>query len=319
MSHSAAIAERHGTDRYTIYHSRNGADQIHLLDELRDSLTVHGGIDWESLTGRTQPAAMRQMSPPPGGRDDVTTPGNRHVVNPHPIVRDVPQEQVLAAAGHLAYEVLYVVDEGTVDAYWLTWTYPDVIRPWAEHLEVDVYERESSEDLVESTNRIKDEEPLRTIGDFEAGWLDDEVTREVVQTAHRWVYEMQAVGFEQMETAGEDGADAIWSLATPEYQLRVRTEASDPLVQQSHPYIVPVRLGETPTADSIQISELAQQIRFEIGAELQAADRVSQAAITRARTDTLIAIVDQYLTRVEPAFVPGELGDIIATCQKTSK
>lgn len=55
MSHRALIAERQRNDRFNIYYSQNGADEIQLLDELRESVNVHGRVDWESLNGTTVP------------------------------------------------------------------------------------------------------------------------------------------------------------------------------------------------------------------------------------------------------------------------
>lgn len=162
MSHRALIAERQRNDRFNVYYSRNGADDIQLLDELRDSLNVHGRVDWESLNGRAAPEMTRQLAQTDETDYRMGTPASDAVVEPKPLGVNVRKEGLLVADGLLEFEVLYVVNDGDVEAYWLAWAYPDVIRPWRDHTEVDVYDSpDMPADPDEVIGLLDDGDPAR--------------------------------------------------------------------------------------------------------------------------------------------------------------
>ena len=316
MSHRALIAERQHNDRFNVYYSRNGAEEIHLLDELRESLNVHGRVDWESLTGRTAPPLAQQMAQADGSTYEVNWGDTGNVVEPRPVAVNVRQEEVLAADNLLEFEVLYVVDEGDVEAYWLAWTYPDVIRPWRDHLEVDAYDPEGAPTDPDGIMEfIDDTEPVRTITDFEHGWLADDLARELVRDAHRWIYELHSMTMADQDV--EDASTVQQLLQTPEYWLVVRSNTDEVLAPPSPPFIVPIRIGSPPAASSEEISQRAARTRFSVGAGLNAANEPTESDVQEAYTDALAEIVDTHLDRVAPEFMPGWVGRVIEEYQQT--
>jgi hypothetical protein len=319
MSHRALIAERQRNDRFNIYHSRNGAERIQLLDELRESLNVHGRVDWESLNGTTTPEMAQRMNSAEGSKYTVKSGDTGNVVEPRPLAVDVREEDLLRVDGLLSYEVLYVVDDGTVDAYWLAWAYPDVIRPWHDHLEVEVYNSGSvPDDPNEMVTFFEDREPVRTISEFEQGWLTDDRVRDIVQRHHRWLYEMQSMTLEEIDDAGEvDIEEVPQSLQTPEHYLVFRSDTTERLLSSSLPFIIPIRVGSPPNLSSKRISEAASQTRFSIGAGLNAVDEPCEDELRQSYADAMMEIVDAHVDRVAAEFIPGELGEVIEAYQQT--
>lgn len=319
MSHRALIAERQRNDRFNVYHSRNGAERIQLLDELHKSLDVHGRVDWESLNGTTTPEMAQWMNSAEGSKYTVKSNNTGNVVEPRPLTVGIREEDLLRRNDLLSYEVLYVVDDGTVDAYWLAWAYPDVIRPWHDHLEVEVYDSRSVPDnLDEMATFFEDCEPVRTISEFEQGWLADDLVREVVQGHHRWLYEMQSMTMEEIDETGEvDIEEVPRAVQTPEHHLVFRSDTTERLVPSSPPFIIPIRVGSPPNASSKQISEAISQTRFSIGAGLNAVDETSEEELRQSYADALMEIVDAHVDRVAAEFIPGQLGELIEAYRQT--
>jgi hypothetical protein len=313
MSHRAIVAERQPNERFNLYHSRNGAEDIQLLDELRESLNVHGRVDFEALTGETIPEAAKQIEHASESRYRVESGDTGNIVEPRPIATNVRQEALLLADDLLQFEVLYVVADGDVDAYWLTWTYPDVIRPWRDHVEMDVYDADGlptrAADLMEY---VEEGDPVRTITDFQQGWLSDDLVRTVVGDYHRWLYELHAMTVDEFdEDEGDDDEAPRRFIQTPEHCLVFRVDENTTLVPQSHPFVLPIRLGSSPMTSSERIREAAAQTRLSVGAGLNAAECVSEDALRQACADSLIEIVNQHLDQVATDFVPGALGGAI--------
>lgn len=316
MSHRALIAERQPNDRFNVYYSQNGAEDIQLLDELRDSLNVHGRVDFESLTGQTIPQACPQIPTGPDSNYTVARNATR-IVDPKPVAVNICQKELLLAKKHLSIEVLYVVDDGRVEAYWLAWTYPDVIRPWDEHIEMDVFDAgDVPTSAGDFTTFLNEGEPIRTISDFEQGWLADETVREVVESYHRWMYETQSMTVEEPDERGATDEDPLcFSISTPEYLLVFRVDTSNSLVPGTHPFIVPIQLDSPDHCARIQ--ETARHARFTIGAGLNAAEQVDAEDLHQAYTDALVAIAESHIGDVAPEFIPGTLGEILAEYQQT--
>jgi len=319
MSHRALIAERQRNDRFNVYHSRNGAEQIQLLDELREALNVHGRIDWESLNGTSQPEMAQWMDSTTGSQYTMQSNDTGNVVEPRPLAVGAREEELLVKNDILAYEVLYVIDDGSVDAYWLAWAYPDVIRPWHDHLEVEVYNARVLPDDPDEVNAfLEDGEPERTISEFEQGWLADDLVREVVEKYHRWIYELQTMTGEADDGPDQsDLGDVPRALRTPEYTLVFRSDTSTPLVATPIPFIIPIGIESPPNASSERISGAAAQTRFSIGAGLNSGDGPSGDELSQAYADAMREIVDAHLDRVAAEFIPGRLGELIETYQQT--
>ncbi|MFP8953139.1 DUF6735 family protein [Natrialbaceae archaeon A-arb3/5] len=319
MSHRALVAEQQPNGKFNIYHSRDGAEEIQLLDELRESLNVHGRVDWESLTGSTMPEVIHQLSSTEGVAGlTAETADTGNVVEPRPVATNRRAKELLMLKDLLQYEVLYVVEDGEVEAYWLTWAYPDVIRPLHRHIEIDVYDPvdvpENSADLA---SLHENGDPIRTISDFESGWLTDDLVREVVKEYHRWILELQLLSvreFEQRDSEDLNGVPQL--LSTPEYWITFRTNETDPLVPQSHPFIVPIRIESPPNASSMRIRDAASQTRFSIGAGLNAAESVSEEEVQQAQLEALMEIIDAHVDRVAPEFIQGRVGTFIEEYQR---
>ena len=233
MSHRALVAEHQPNGTFDIYHSRNGAEDIQLLDELRESLNVHGRVDWESLTGSTVPEMMHQLSSTeerPGHTVETADTGN--VVEPHPVATNLRRKELLMLEDLLQYEVLYVVEDGDVEAYWLTWTYPDVVRPLHRHVDIDVYDpADVPKSHADLASYLEDGDPIQTISDFESGWLADDLTQEVVKEYHRWIYELHLLAVRELEQRDGENLDGVSQvLSTPEYWISFRTDENDALV-----------------------------------------------------------------------------------------
>jgi hypothetical protein len=315
MSHRALIAEEQQDNRFEAYYSRNGAENLQLLDELHESLNVHGRVDWESLTGTATPEMARRLSRAEGSRYRVERRDSGNIVEPRPVAVNVPLERLLAMRDLLDCEVLYVVADGDVEAYWLAWTYPDVIRPWREHITMNVY----TPDEVPATpdgilEHIETSDPQRTIGDFERGWLSDDVVREVVSGGHRWLYEMCSVAGQE-ECGGDGGVSADHLIQTPNHWLVFHSDTSRTLVPRSYPFIIPIRV-DSP-AESEQVRQAAADTRFSVGAGLNAAENVTREDKVRAYTDALREILDAHIDDVAAEFIPGELGRVVDQYQQT--
>ena len=319
MSHRALVAEHQPNGTFDIYHSRNGAEDIQLLDELRESLNVHGRVDWESLTGSTVPEMMHQLSSTeerPGHTVETADTGN--VVEPHPVATNLRRKELLMLEDLLQYEVLYVVEDGDVEAYWLTWTYPDIVRPLHRHVDIDVYDpADVPKSHADLASYLEDGDPIQTISDFESGWLADDLAREVVKEYHRWIYELQLLAvreFEQRDDENLDGASQV--LSTPEYWISFQTDVNDALVSQTHPPVLPIRIESPANASSKRIRDAAAQTRFSIGAGLNAAESVSEEEVQKAHLEALMEIVDAHVDRVAPEFIPGDVGTLIEEYQR---
>jgi len=319
MSHRALIAENQPNDTFDIYHSRNGAEDIQLLNELRESLNVHGRVDWESLTGSTVPEMMHQLSSAeevPGHTVETADTGN--VVEPHPVATNLRRKELLMLEDLLQYEVLYVVEDGDVEAYWLTWTYPDIVRPLHRHVDIDVYDpADVPKSHADLASYLEDGDPIQTISDFEPGWLADDLVQEVVKEHHRWIYELQLLAvrkFEQRDNENLDGTAQI--ISTPEYWISFQTDKNDALVPQAHPSFLPIRIESPATASSERIRNTAAQTRFSIGAGLNAAESVSKEEVQKAHLEALMEITDAHVDRVAPEFIPGRVGTLIEEYQR---
>ncbi len=318
MSHRALVAEHQPNGKFNIYHSRNGAEDIQLLDELRESLNVHGQVDWESLTGSTVPEMMHRLpsaEEEPGHTVETADTGN--VVEPHPVATNLRRKELLMVKDLLQYEVLYVVEDGDVEAYWLTWTYPDVVRPLHRHVDIDVYDPadvpETSADLA---SYFEDDEPIQTICDFESGWLANDLAREVVKEYHRWIYELHLLAVRKFEQRVDENLNGVAQvLSTPEYWVSFRTDENDALVPQTHLSVLPIRIESPANASSERIRDAAARTRFSIGAGLNAAESVSEEEVQKAHFEALMEIIDTHVDRVAPEFIPGDVGTLIEEYQ----
>ncbi|WP_227130957.1 DUF6735 family protein [Halorubellus salinus] len=306
MSHRALIAERQRNDRFNIYSSQNGAENIQLLDELRDSLNVHGRVDWEELNGTTTPAIAQQFTESPGSEYGFETTDTGNVVEPRPTAVNVPEHELLAGNDLLEYEVLYVVDNGDVEAYWLAWTYADVIRPWADHIEVDVYRSRRVPTDAERLQKFVDEaEPLRTISEFNPGWLADGTVRRIARDYHRYLYELQSLTRQKAKESGDGYLSKV--LPLPESTLVFRADGHEPLVPPSGRFTVPIRIESPANASSMRIQQSVAETRFNIGAELNAAENVTRDRVLQACSESLSEVVDEYIERVASEFLPERL------------
>lgn len=314
MSYRALIAQEQPNDRFNVYYSHNGAEDIQLLEKLRGSLNVHGRVDFESLTGKKMPSLAQQFTEANGSKYTSQSADPERIVNPRPVAVNVEKRELLLADDLLQFEVLYVVENGEVDAYWLAWVSPDVIRPWRDHITLEVYDPEEPPTLAGELPEFFDEAtPVRTISDFERGWLSDDRVRAIVRDYHRWMYELYSMTVDQDV---DDISDAERILQTPEYWLVFRTDRNATLVPRSYPFIIPIRLGSPPMAASERIRETVAQTRFSIGAGLNAAETVSDDELQQARTDALIEIVDAHRGNVATQFLPEPLGESIAEYQQ---
>lgn len=311
MSHRALVAERQQNGRFSLYHSRNGAENIQLLEELRDSLNIHGRIDFESLTGQPAPQLVQQLAACSTDADLFNINQTENIVDPNPIATNLPQEAILLTDNILQYEVLYVVDNGEVEGYWLAWLCPDVLQPWRDYIEVEVY-KNSPTDITEFTEYLKNNDPELIIDDFEGAWLEDSEKRSIVRDYHRWIYELQACANPSGDSDIVRGA-----LPTPMYDIVFRADSIDPLVPTTYPYFVPIRLDSSRTEPEADIRETANQVRFCLGAELEALGVVSEDKINSAYNEVLQGIVESYTNDIAPQFIPGELGDILSKYQDT--
>lgn len=306
MSHRALIAERQRNDRFNIYYSQNGADEIQLLDELRESVNVHGRVDWESLNGTTAPPMVQQFAESADSEYTVKTADTGNVVEPRPAAVDVPEDELLMASDLLEFEVLYVVDDGSVEAYWLAWTYPDVIRPWSNHIEVDAYRSGRVPNDTEGLMEFIDEaEPLRTISEFNRGWLSDETVRKIARDYHKWIYEMRSISRREVNRNSEKPFSQL--LQTPEYALVFQVDSEERLIPPSHTFTVPIRIESPANASSMKIRESVADTRFNIGAGLNAAESVTAERLRQACADSLFGVVDEHLDQVASEFLPEQL------------
>ena len=306
MSHRALIAERQRNDRFNIYSSQNGAEDIQLLDELRESVNVHGRVDREELNGTTAPAITQRFTQNLNSETTIETNGTGNVVEPRPTAVDVPEDELLVATDLLEFEVLYVVDNGEVNAYWLAWTYPDVLRPWADHLEVDVYRsRRVPTDADRLTEFFEEAEPLQTISEFDRGWLSDETIRKIARDYHKYIYEMQSVSRRKAKGSSHEHIPKI--LPMPEYTLAIRADSHEPLFPQSGKFTVPIRIGAPANASSKRIQQRVAETRFNIGAELNAVENVTQDRLLQACSESLFEVVEEHLEGVPSEFLPKQL------------
>jgi hypothetical protein len=306
MSHRALVAERQRNDRFNIYCSQNGAEDIQLLDELRDSVNVHGRVDWEELNGTTTPAMVQQFTQNPDSEYGFETVDTGNVVEPRPAAVNVPEDELLVGNDLLEYEVLYVVDNGDVEAYWLAWTYPDVIRPWADHIEVDVYRsRRVPTDADRLPKFVDEAEPLRTISEFNRGWLADDTVRRIARHYHRYLYELQSLSRQEVEESADGYVSKI--LPTPEDTLVIRADSQDSFVPSSGKFTVPIRIESPANASSMRIQRSVAETRFNIGAELNAIENVTQDRILQACSESLYEVMDEYLDRVASEFLSERL------------
>lgn len=324
MSHRAIVAERQPNDRFNVYYSQNGAENIQLLDELRESLNVHGRIDFESLTGQAVPQIAKQMTAAEESKYTVKSADTGNIVEPRPVAVNVQKEALLTVSDLLQFEVLYVVDRGEVEAYWLTWTYPDVIRPWHKHVEANVYDTAGAPTRAEEVMEYLDEaEPVRTIAEFERGWLSDDLMRDIVRANHRWLYEMYLMAADEINAEGGgsgegDDISAVSQLIqTPEHWLEFRIDEHSSLVPPSYPFVIPIRIGSPPIASSNRIRQDAEQTRFSIGCGLHAAESVSVDDLHQAYAEALMEIVNVHGERIAEEFVPEEFGNRIAEYHQT--
>lgn len=316
MSHRALIAERQRNDRFNVYYSHNGAEDIQLLDELRESVNVHGRIDWESLNGTTAPPMVQQFAQSADSEYSVRTTNTENVVEPRPAAVDVAGDELLLASDLLEIEVLYVVDGGNVEAYWLAWTYPDVIRPWSDHIEVDVYRSgEVPTDTERLMKFIDEAEPLRTISEFDPGWLSDEIVRMITRDYHKWLYEMQSISRKETNDNLETSISNF--LQTPEYSLVIRTDTQEQLVPPSHTFTVPIRIESPANPSSMRIQESVSDTRFSIGAGLNAAENVTAKRLRKACCESLFEVVDDYSDQVASEFLPTQLRKTIKEYRET--
>lgn len=318
MSHRALIAERQRNDRFNVYYSHNGAEDIQLLDELRKSVNLHGRVDWESLNGTTAPPMVQQFAQSDSSEYSVRTTDTGNIVEPRPVAVDTPGDELLSASNLLEFEVLYVVDSSSVEAYWLAWTYPDVIRPWNDHIEVDVHRSgEVPTDTERLMEFIDEAEPLRTISEFNPGWISDEVVRKIARDYHRWLYEMQSVSHEGVN----DNSRASTSnfLQTPEYSLVIRADTQEQLIPPSHTFVVPIRIESPANASSMRIRESISDTRFNIGAGLNAAENVTAERLRGACFESLFQVVDDYADQVALEFFPEQLRRTIKEYRETGE
>ena len=319
MSHRALVAERQRNGRFNIYQSQNGAENLQLLDELREALNVHGRIDWESLNGKTASKTLSGMRFSDDSQYTMESNLTDNIVEPHPIAVNVHKEDVLKRNDLLANEVLYVVDDEAVDAYWLAWTYPNVIRPWRDHLEAEVYDSRSvPNDSERMLAFFEDSEPLRPISDFEQGWLTDDLVREVVQGHHRWLYEVQTLTGKRIDEKRDGGIEEVPQLLqTPNHYLRFYSDTTETIVPSSLPFFIPIHVGSTPNASAKQIRAAVAQTRFNIGAGLNAADDLTTDKLRQSYVDAILEIVDTHVNSVATEFIPGRLGEVIEDYQQT--
>lgn len=316
MSHRALVAVKQRDGSFNVHYSHNGADEIQLLDELPEALNVHGRVDWEELTGTAMPEMGRQLAQSDFD-GDFTRTGGDHVVDPQPNATNLSRDEILLATDLLRFEVLYVVDDGQVDAYWLTWMYPNVIRPWRNYIEVEVYRGGRNATSAKGMQeQIESDDPITTISDFEQGWLEDTVTRDIVRDHHRWVYEQYQMVFDQAEEHEVSPTDVPHIIQTGQYLLQ--TNVMDPdakhIVASGMPFFVPIRLdpNKPPNQQAMKIREHAAETRFEIGAGLNALrTEPDEDEMVQAATDALIEILDPFTDRIATDLVPSEFGAIL--------
>jgi hypothetical protein len=319
MSHRALVAEHQSNGQFKIYHSRNGAENVQLLHKLRESLNINGQIDIKALTGEAVSSTAEQMWHAGGLKYRMKLGDSNKILYPNPVVTNVPREKILLTGDLLKYEVLYVVENGEVEAYWLTWTYPNVIQPWNSHVEMEVYEKKSvpikAADLM---THFQETNSIQTISEFQQGWLSDEFARSVVNEYHREVYELQSMAAKEADKDRVEGNTSFPRvLQTPKYYLVCRVSKDESLVPQSYPFLVPIRLGSSPVKSSQRVKEAAAQTRFSIGSGLNATEHISGDVLRQACADSLLEIVEQHTNRVATELIPGGLGDAISEYQQS--
>lgn len=117
MSHGALVAvpSDSGGTKYDVYHSRNGADGFKLYPLL------------DSLEGSDLTELHKMPHQPPQRQFDVADHRVENVQPDDPLIYEEPLhtdttiDDLLSQICYISYDALYVVDEGSVSAYYLSW------------------------------------------------------------------------------------------------------------------------------------------------------------------------------------------------------
>lgn len=201
MSHRAIVAVQVGADQYDLHYSANGAEDLQLTTTLKDNLSRTGldiqGVASSGGAGNRQVDKWANADTPDSQEKQYKSPNaNPPPMEPSPMASGLSLSEVGYPVAFDTIEAFYLVRNGQVSTYVPVWMEANVIRPWREELEVEVY---NSGKLTSSVDDVFDEimeaEPVRVIGEEALApghnWSKDTIISDVVTRSHEYIYALQ--------------------------------------------------------------------------------------------------------------------------------
>jgi len=193
MSYSAIVAfKQNSKSTYDVYHSQNGADNRQLKPYLEQwvdgTLTIEElkQLDIDAVDGVEE--VGQQNTKYTAQTTDITS-----AIDSEPVATNIPLSGVGLVTNFADEELLYVASGDGVKTYAPLWLQPNVIQPWRDHIEVEVYKSSnfSTPSPAKMMEQMEKSEPLRVIGHEELStgeYLSNTITERVVREQHEDIY-----------------------------------------------------------------------------------------------------------------------------------
>ncbi|WP_394743063.1 DUF6735 family protein [Natronococcus roseus] len=260
MSHGANVAFQVDDGEYDIYYSHNGAQDLQLRDVLIEEVDDSNGyVDPHSL-GSIEP--LPQLSKCPS----EYTKADGSAIDSNPLAQRVPLQALGYSVDFADAEAVYVVRSGRVETYYPVWLFPNVVRPWRDHLTVEVYKSGNIVDgPMDLFDKIESMEPLRTIdGETLSGDIfDDTIVERVVRDEHANVY---ALWSKMVSESDDDEPDLRAVLQTSAYTVHITVDGDVNSFPEKNGGMF-VEIGQMSQRE---IELEAAALRFNIGMRLNA-------------------------------------------------
>lgn len=316
MSHRALVAIETEPDVFNLHYSHNGAQDLNLTDLLEDYVAgTPGSVDTVANRRTKQlPQFQKWRRHNTLNQQQLGHNANRPAVEPDPMYTDVPLDEVAYFVSFDAMEAVYLVRDGAVETYVPVWTEPNVIRPWRDHLSVEVYHMDTlPDDPRKHYNKLQSADPVRVIDEERltgTAWRDDRIVSDVVRSTHENVHALHrrcrsgAAPKNANSGTTPSTSDPVMNLLLESYHLQFESDVDGELTPSPTGRGLLVRIPNNDVRQQRRIAATANQARFEAGARLNTLATIDAGAKKQARTTLAKPLFTKFGDRIAPLSPP---------------